>query len=104
MNKFKETDFLNGKYYIYCGIMNAIADIEIGNCREFDFGDSVTYALLTKALEERGWECGDQFEIDDKYKLDIWDLWFSPNNEAYSVNGNLLSGGLKLTFLYDAAD
>ena len=28
MNKFIETDLHNRKYYLYCGIMNAISELE----------------------------------------------------------------------------
>lgn len=94
MNKFIENDLHNGEIYLYCGIMNVIANLENDQLTEFDFGEFISYTLLAKALEERGWTFAEQF--DDGREMDFLTLWESPYGKAYKVNGNLVFGGLKI--------
>lgn len=94
MNKFIENDLHNGKIYLYCGMMNVIANLENNQLTKFDFGEFISYALLTKALEERGWTFAEQF--DDGREMDFLTLWESPYGKAYKVSGNLVFGGLKI--------
>lgn len=96
MNKFIETDLHNGKHYLYCGVMNVIADLENEQLTEFDFGDFVPYSLLTRALEERGWSEGGSDMDTNGWELDFWQYWFSPRNKKYMVSGCFVLGGLKI--------
>lgn len=95
MNKFIETDLHNGKHYLYCGVMNIIADLENEQLTEFNFGDFVPYSILTRALEERGWKWEDEFETNG-WEIDFWTTWTSPQNKKYTVSGCFVLGGLKI--------
>ena len=93
MNKYIETDLRNGEYYLYCGIMNVISELEHNNINEYDFGKYVSYSLLKEALEERNWKEGDDIDTND---LDFQTYWTSPQNKEYIVEGCFLYGGLKI--------
>lgn len=95
MNKFIENDLHNGEIYLYCGIMNAIANLENNQLTEFNFGKFVPYSLLRKALEERGWFEGEDTNTNG-WELDFWVYWTSPQNEKYIVSGSFILGGLKI--------
>lgn len=95
MNKFIENDLHNGEIYLYCGVMNVIANLENNQLTEFDFGKFIPYSLLEKALEERGWEEKDDMDTNG-WELDFWVTWKSPTNKLYTVSGSFVLGGLKI--------
>lgn len=93
MNKFIETDLHNGKHYLYCGVMNVIADLENGHLIKYDFGKSVPYSMLKEALEERSWKEEDDMETNG-WELDFWVTWKSPIDKLYNISGSFVLGGL----------
>lgn len=95
MNRFIETDLRNGRYYLYCGIMNVISELEDNNINEYDFGEYVPYSLLKEVLEERGWKWENEFETNG-WEIDFWTTWTSPQNKKYTVSGCFVLGGLKI--------
>ena len=95
MNKYIETDLRNGKYYLYCGIMNVISELEHNNINEYDFGEYVPYSLLKEILEERSWKEEDDMDTNG-WELDFWVKWKSPTGKLYTVIGCFVLGGLKI--------
>ena len=98
MNKFIETDLHNGKHYTWCGVMNAISELEHNNINKYDFGRYVPYSMLKEVLEERSWKEEDDMDTYGGREFDFLVIWKSPTDKLYEVSGSFVLGGLKIQF------
>lgn len=96
MNKFIESDIKTGLQYLKVGIMNALSDIEKGECDNVILGDYVPFSLVVKCAEERGWKEYEGIEHDpietNGWEVDCWYYMTLPDGKLVYISSCLWKG------------
>lgn len=104
MNKYIKTDIEQGLQYLKTAIMNALADIESGE-KEIILGDYISFSLVVKCAEERGWkkDISEDFDING-WECDCWYCMITPNNQKAYIESCLWKGQETKIYIVDEND
>lgn len=88
MNKYIKYDLEDATTQMRVAIMNALDNINSGECKEISLGKYISGALLLECLEDSKWSNSDSNLESNEWNF-WWNNWKTPSELMVDIIGNL---------------